>query len=85
MASLLKYLNLFRKGSAEHHGLSDAFRRHGVLFNYASYLWFKAHVQHTISLIQDKIAAAKKTERKRERLIFIKCNYKKKYLIPKDR
>lgn len=45
------YLDFFGKRSAEHHSLSDAFRRHGVLFDDAPYLWFKAHVQHTVSLI----------------------------------
>lgn len=45
------HLDLFRKRSAEHQGLSDAFVRHGVLFHDASYLWFKAHVQHAICLI----------------------------------
>lgn len=50
------YLDLFRKGCAEHHCLSDAFVWHGVLFNDASYLWFESHVQHTIRLIQDQVA-----------------------------
>jgi len=50
------YLDLFRKGCAEHHGLSDAFVWHGVLFNDASYLWFESHVQHTIRLIQDQVS-----------------------------
>lgn len=45
------HLDLFRKRSAEHQGLSDAFVRHGVLLHDASYLWFKAHVQHAVCLI----------------------------------
>lgn len=39
--------------------MSDAFRRHRVLFNDAPYLWFEAHVQHTICLIQDQVAEVK--------------------------
>lgn len=52
------YLDLFRKGRAEHHGLSHAFVRHGVLFNDASYLRFESHVQHAICFVQDQVAAA---------------------------
>lgn len=35
---------------------------HGVLLNNASYLWFKAHVKHSIRLIQHQVAELKKTE-----------------------
>lgn len=62
---LRMYLDLFREGCTEHHGVSDAFMWHGVLFDDASYLWLKSHVQHTICLIQDQVAAVTKTHRKR--------------------
>lgn len=50
------YLDLFREGRTEHHRVSDAFMRHGILFDNASYLRFKPHVQHTICLVQDQVA-----------------------------
>ena len=53
----MSYLDLFGEGGAEHHGLSDAFRRHGVLLHDASDLGLETHVQHTISLVQDQEAA----------------------------
>lgn len=53
---LQMYLDLFREGCTEHHCVSDAFMRHGILFDNASYLWFKSHVQHTICLVQDQVA-----------------------------
>lgn len=56
------YLNLFRKGCAEHHGVSDAFVWHCVLFNNASDLRFKSHIQHSIRLIQDEVAVEKRTD-----------------------
>lgn len=61
---LQMYLDLFRKGCTEHHGLPDAFVGHSVLFHNASNLWFKSHVQHTICLIQDQVAVERKTEEK---------------------
>lgn len=76
LAWLQKYLDLFRKGSAEHHGLSDAFMWHGVLLNNASYLWFKAHVKHSIRLIQHQVAELKKTE------VLAKLRHCKKNCIP---
>lgn len=67
------YLDFFRKGSTEHHGLSNAFRGHGVLFNDASDLRFKSHVQHTISLIQNQVTKVKR-EREREAACFHHCD-----------
>lgn len=57
------HLDLFREGSTEHHGLSDAFVWHGVLFHDASDLRFEAHVQHAICLIQDQVAEERRTQR----------------------
>lgn len=51
------YLNLLGEGGTEHHGLTAAFRRHCILFHNASNLWFKTHVQHAVSLIQDQVTA----------------------------
>ncbi len=51
------YLDLFGEGGAEHHGLTAAFRWHCILLHNASDLWLKTHVQHTVSLIQDQVAA----------------------------
>lgn len=51
------YLDLFGESGTEHHGLTDAFGRHCVLFNNSSDLWLKTHVQHAVSLIQDQVAA----------------------------
>lgn len=56
------YLDLFGEGCAEHHGLSDAFVRHGVLFHDASYLWLEPHVQHAICLIQDQVAKVRRRQ-----------------------
>lgn len=49
------YLDLLGEGSAEHHGLTDAFRGHGVLLHDASDLGLKTHVQHPVSLIQHQV------------------------------
>lgn len=57
------HLDLFREGCTEHHGLSDAFVRHGVLLDDASNLGLKTHVQHAVSLVQDQIAAVIKKEK----------------------
>lgn len=56
MGVLQMYLDLFREGCTEHHRVSDAFMRHGILFDNASYLRFKSHVQHTVCLVQDQVA-----------------------------
>lgn len=53
------YLDLLWEGGAEHHGLADAFRWHCILLHNASDLWFKTHVQHAVSLIQDQVAVEK--------------------------
>lgn len=56
-------LDLFGESGAEHHGLSDAFRWHGILLHNTSDLWLKTHVQHAIGLIQNKVAGGKAIEK----------------------
>ena len=53
---MLVYLDLLGEGSTEHHGLTDAFRGHGVLLHDASDLGLKTHVQHPVSLVQHQVA-----------------------------
>lgn len=57
-ASRPTYLDLFGKGSTEHHSPADAFWWHCVLFHNTSDLWLKTHVQHAISLIHNQVAAS---------------------------
>lgn len=48
------YLDFLREGGTEHKCLSFTSFRHGVLINNASDLRLKSHVQHAISLVQNK-------------------------------
>ena len=54
------HLDFLGKGSTEHQCLAHASPRHGVLFNDATDLWLKAHVQHTISLVKYTVPVHKK-------------------------
>lgn len=53
------YLDFLWEGCAEHHGLANAFGRHGVLLHDASDLRLEAHVQHAVGLVQDQEAEHK--------------------------
>ena len=48
------YLNFFGECGTKHQRLTFTSLRHGVLVNNAAYLRLKSHVQHAVSLIQDK-------------------------------
>ena len=56
------YLDLLGEGGTEHHGLAHAFRWHCILLHDTSDLGLKAHVQHTIGLIQHKVATGNDTQ-----------------------
>lgn len=66
------YLDLLWESGTEHHSLSDAFRWHCILLHDASDLWFKAHIQHAVRLIQDQVTTEK-------HLMFKKTNKQKGY------
>lgn len=53
------YLDLLWESGTEHHSLPDALGWHCILLHNASDLWFKAHIQHAVSLIQDQVAIEK--------------------------
>ena len=57
LSQIVSYLDLLGEGCAEHHGLTDAFRRHRVLLHDASDLGLETHVQHAVGLVQDQEAA----------------------------
>lgn len=50
------YLDLFREGGTEHHGLTSTFWRHGVLLHNTSDLGFETHIKHSVCLIQHQIS-----------------------------
>ena len=49
------YLNFFWECGRKHESVSDTSSRHVVLVNDTTDLIFKTHVQHAISLIQNKV------------------------------
>lgn len=53
------YLDLLWESGTEHHRLSDASGWHCILLHNASDLWFKAHVQHAVGLIQNQVTIEK--------------------------
>ena len=58
-----KHLDLFWEGGREHHGLPSILRSwHVVLLHDPADLGLKAHVQHSVSLVQAKILAALKAD-----------------------
>lgn len=51
------YLDLLREGGTKHHSLAQPFRGHSVLLHNTTDLWFKTHIQHPVSFIQDQVTA----------------------------
>lgn len=49
--SITQYLYFLRESSTKHHSVTNSLWRHGILFNYSTYLRFKPHIQHPISFI----------------------------------
>ena len=54
--NLTVYLYLFGEGSGKHHCLSITSSWHGILFDDPPDLWFKAHIKHSVRLIQYKVS-----------------------------
>lgn len=54
---LRQHLDLLGEGGREHEGLSFASFGHGVAFDDLADLRFETHVQHTVGLVEDQVAA----------------------------